>query len=113
MLKHIIDSSTEEELEKLKDQGEMFKYLDLNKEMLNDTKKIILSVKQFMKTLPTDTDYKDLKRVIKTHQNKNIKDLKREGSAESRNFLINTTMLIYFILNANPQSASLSVICLL
>ena len=62
MLKHIIDSSTEEELEKLKDQGEMFKYLDLNKEMLNDTKKIILSVKQFMKTLPTDTDYKDLKK---------------------------------------------------
>ena len=94
MLKHIIDSSTEEELEKLKDQGEMFKYLNLNKEMLNDTKKIILSVKQFMKTLPTDTDYKDLKRVIKTHQNKNIKDLKREGSAESRNFLINTTDVI-------------------
>ena len=94
MLKHIIDSSTEEELEKLKDQGEMFKYLDLNKEMLNDTKKIILSVKQFMKTLPTDTDYKDLKRTIKSHQNKNIKDLKREGSAESRNFLINTTDVI-------------------
>ena len=96
MLKHIIDSSTEEELEKLKDkdQGEMFKYLDLNKEMLNDPKKIILSVKQLIKTLPTDTNYKDLKRVIKTHQNKNIKDSKREGSEESRNFLINTTDVI-------------------
>ena len=97
MLHTIITNSTEEQLEKLKDEAKIFETLKLNKEMLNDSKKITSCVKQFIKTLPADADYEDLKRMVKTHQNKNIKDSKRNGSAEDKNFSINTTDVVIHI----------------
>jgi len=94
MLHTIISNSTEEELEKLKDVGRIFEDLNLNKEMLNDSKSITSCVKEFIKTLPTDGNYQELKRMVKTHQNKNIKDSKRDGSAENQNFSISTTDVV-------------------
>ena len=94
MLHTIISNSTEDELEKLKDTGRIFKDLSLTKDMLNDSKKITSCVKEFMKTLPVDGNYQELKKIIKTHQNKNIKDSKRDGSAENQNFSISTTDVV-------------------
>ena len=94
MLHTIISNSTEDELEKLKDTGRIFEDLSLTKDMLNDSKKITSCVKEFMKTLPVDGNYQELKKIIKTHQNKNIKDSKRDGSAENQNFSISTTDVV-------------------
>ena len=94
MLQHIISSSTEEELEKLKDQGQIFENLDLNKEMLNDSKKITSRVREIIKSLPEDSSYEQLKNIVKNYQNTNIKNLKRNGSAKDKNFSINTTDVV-------------------
>ena len=94
MLQTIITHSTEKELDKLKDVGKMFEALKLNKEMLNDSKKITSCVKKFIKNLPEDSNYEDIKSIVKTYQNKNIKDSKRNGSAKDRNFSINTTDVV-------------------
>ena len=94
MLQTITEHSTEEELDKLKDAGKMFETLKLNKEMLNDSKKITSCVKKFIKNLPEDSNYEDIKSIVKTYQNKNIKDSKRNGSAKDRNFSINTTDVV-------------------
>mgnify|MGYP003667922400 FL=1 len=97
MLQTIIANSTEEELKKLKDVSKIFETLKLNKEMLNDSKKITSCVKQFIKTLPAGANYQDIKNIVKTHQNKNIKDSKRNGSAEVKNFSVNTTDVVIHI----------------
>ena len=94
MLHTIITNSTEEQLEKLKDEATIFEVLKLNKEMLNDPKKITSCVKQFIKTVPADADYETLKKMLKTHQNKNIKNSKRNGSAKDKNFSISTTDVV-------------------
>ena len=94
MLHTIITNSTEEQLEKLKDDATVFKVLKLNKEMLNDPKKITSCVNEFIKTVPADADYETLKKMLKTHQNKNIKDSKRNGSAKDKNFSISTTDVV-------------------
>jgi hypothetical protein len=94
MLEHIVSSSTEEELEKLKNHGQIFKDLDLNKEMLNDSKKITSNVKKLIGNLPEDSDYQQLKNIVNNYQNINIKDSRRKGSAENKNFSINTTDVV-------------------
>lgn len=94
MLEHIISSSTEEELEKLKTHGKLFEDLDLNKEMLNDSKKITSRVREIIKSLPEHSSYEQLKNIVKTWQNTNIKNSKRSGSAEEKNFTINTNDVV-------------------
>ena len=94
MLHTIISTSTEDELKKLKNTGKIFEDLSLTKDMLNDSKSITSCVKEFMKTLPVDGNYQELKKIIKTHQNKNIKDSKRDGSTENQNFSISTTDVV-------------------
>jgi len=89
MLHTIISNSTEEELEKLKDGGKIFENLNLNKEMLNDSKKITSCVKKCINNLPKDLNYEDLRSSLKTYQNKHIKGSKRNGSAKDRNISIN------------------------
>ena len=46
------------------------------------------------KTMPADADYDSLKKILKTHQNKNIKDSKRDGNTKDKKFSINTTDVV-------------------
>ena len=95
MLDNIIKSSTEEELEELKNQGNIFEDLNLNKEMLGmGNEKLMFSIKKYILDLPSDLSYEDLKKVLKHYQNKNIKDTKRQGSVEDNNLLVNTTDIV-------------------
>ena len=89
MLHTIISQSTEEALEKLKNTSKIFEDLNLNKEMLNDSKKITSCVKKCIDNLPKDLNYEDIRSSLKTYQNKHIKDSKRNGSAENKNVSIN------------------------
>jgi len=64
----------------------LFEDLDLNKEMLNDSKKITSRVREIIKSLPEHSSYEQLKNIVKTWQNTNIKNSKRKGSAEEKTF---------------------------
>jgi len=65
----------------------LFEDLDLNKEMLNDSKKITSRVREIIKSLPEHSSYEQLKNIVKTWQKHKHKKILKEAVAQKKKTL--------------------------